>query len=184
MEGFSLSCNIIAVLTLAGQLTELGTKYAKRAKTGTQEQDVLLLELKALSEVLECVKRLVDDPAAAPGHAAATTATTTATTTAAATTTTAATTTATIATATTASGNSGGHAVPETAKSLRGLIDRCGNSLKEMLQKLEGHDTGSQLMRKGSSLSWPLKAEETRDWAQRIRRYKANFPIALSADEL
>lgn len=178
MEGFSLSCNIIAVLTLAGQLTELGTRYAKRAKTGTQEQDVLLLELKALSEVLECVKRLVDDPTAAPGHVTATTATTATATTATATT------TATITTTTTASGNSGSHVVPETAKSLRSLIDRCGNSLKEMLQKLEGHETGSQLMRKGSSLSWPLKAEETRDWAQRIRRYKANFPIALSADEL
>lgn len=64
MESLSLTANIIAVLTLAGQLLAAGYRYGSSSAQFPPELRRLVQEVTALSGVLHAVKMLVDDPTA------------------------------------------------------------------------------------------------------------------------
>lgn len=63
MDPLSLSCNIIGVLTAAGQLISAGYSYGSSVKDFPQEIRDLVGELSTLSGILHALKALMDSSA-------------------------------------------------------------------------------------------------------------------------
>lgn len=64
-------------------------------------------------------------------------------------------------------------------------LEGCERLLSGMVGDLEKYRQSSSKVQKVIRiLSWPLKENETKNWVERIQRYKSTFSLALSADEM
>jgi hypothetical protein len=68
---------------------------------------------------------------------------------------------------------------------LAGPIEECKSQLLELHEFLVRQLGGKNRLRRfGRRLKWPLKEKETKEWIERIERFKRTFLLGLQVDEM
>jgi hypothetical protein len=71
------------------------------------------------------------------------------------------------------------------ANILEGPLEECRGQLEELheflLKQMQGKN---RLRRLGRRLTWPMKEKETKEWIERIERFKRTFQLGLQADDM
>jgi hypothetical protein len=72
-----------------------------------------------------------------------------------------------------------------TGSILIGPLEECKKQLEDLheflLKQMEGR---TRLRRLGRRLTWPMKEKETKEWIERIERFKRTFSLGLQVNDM